>query len=190
MIQLNPNEKILLVLHKHWVVVLGKALVFLLLVIAPLVGITLLSSSSFQITIPVSVVVFSFCVYLMVLVLLMFLFWLDYYFDVWIITTERIIDIEQYGLFHREVSEFMLIHVEDVSIEIPGILATFMKFGTITIQTAGEESFKITQVPRIYEAKNLILQYSMVHNNHTPVGEIPHAEDKQNPSQSNQKAVH
>lgn len=170
MIQLNPNEKILIVLHRHWLVLFGKLVVCVFLALVPFLALGILAASNIQVVLSGNIILFAFSVYMMIIALIMFLFWMDYYFDIWIITTERIIDIEQRGLFNREVSEFMLMHVEDVTIEIPGILATLMKFGNIMIQTAGENSFKISQVPRVYEAKNIILQYSMAHNNHTQHG--------------------
>src|SRR3989338_3096464 len=39
----------------------------------------------------------------------------DYYLDVWIVTNERIINIEQRGLFSRTVSEQKLYRVQDVT---------------------------------------------------------------------------
>ena len=96
----------------------------------------------------------------MIISLFLFMFWVDYYLDMWVITSERIIDIEQKGLFRREISEFMLDKVQDITVEIPDIMATLLKYGNINIQTAGEKSFTIKQIPKIYEAKNLILDYS------------------------------
>ncbi len=168
MIQLSPNEKVLLVLHKHWIILFSKIVVFTFLLLVPFIGTGLFAYAEIPIPFATTTVLFGFLVYTMIIVLMIFLVWMDYYFDTWIITTQRIIDIEQRGLFNREMSEFMLIHVEDVTIEIPGIIATLMKFGNITIQTAGEQSFQIRQVPRIYEAKNIILQHSMAQHNQVP----------------------
>lgn len=98
--------------------------------------------------------------YMMILFLFLFLFWMDYYLDMWIITDRRIIAIEQKGLFRREVAEILLPRVQDVTIEISGIIETFLKFGTIKIQTAGEREFTINNIPRLYEIKDIILKYS------------------------------
>ena len=96
----------------------------------------------------------------MVLLLVSFVLWSDYYLDLWIITNQRIVDINQKGLFNREVSEFMLDKVQDVTVEIPDMLATFMKYGNLKIQTASDKTFEIKEIPNFYEAKNLIMDYS------------------------------
>jgi len=166
MIHLDPQEKILMVLHRHWIVILEKIIVGAFLLLFPLIAVPLLAvffSSVFAYT---GAVMFLFVVYFMIVVLVIFVFWIEYYLDVWIITTDRIIDIEQRSLFNREISEFRLKNVQDVTIEIPGMLAAFLKFGNIVIQTAGEKSFSIKQIPRAYEAKNLILDNSKQSNSH------------------------
>ena len=94
----------------------------------------------------------------MVLALVAFIMWTDYYFDVWIVTTERLIDIEQHGLFRRETSEFMLDKVQDITVEVPNMLGTLLKFGNVMIQTAGERSFSIKEIPNIYEVKRIIME--------------------------------
>lgn len=64
----------------------------------------------------------------------------DYFLDVWIVTNERIINIEQHGLFARTVSELRLNQVQDITSETKGFLETFLTYGDVHIQTAGERS--------------------------------------------------
>lgn len=64
----------------------------------------------------------------------------DYFLDVWIVTNERIINIEQHGLFSRTVSELRLNQVQDITSETKGFLETFLTYGDVYIQTAGEKS--------------------------------------------------
>lgn len=63
----------------------------------------------------------------------------DYFLDMWIVTNERIINIEQKGLFSRTVSEMRLNQVQDISSHTHGFLETFLTYGDVTIQTAGEK---------------------------------------------------
>lgn len=70
----------------------------------------------------------------------LFYFWTDYYLDILIISNKRIIDIEQQGMFYREISSFPLENIQDITIDIPGIVATFLDFGNVKLQTASEKS--------------------------------------------------
>lgn len=63
----------------------------------------------------------------------------DYFLDMWIVTNERIINIEQRGLFARSVSEMRLNQVQDITSHTQGFLETFLTYGDVTIQTAGEK---------------------------------------------------
>ncbi len=86
-----------------------------------------------------------------------FYFWTDYYLDTLIITNKRIFNIEQKGMFHRIISSFPLSRIQDVTVELPGILSTFLRFGTITIETAGENhGFTLHNATNPEEAKRII----------------------------------
>lgn len=99
----------------------------------------------------------------MIVMLVAFLFWMDHYLDVWIITNERVIDVEQRGLFRRETSEFSMDKVQDITVEIPHMIATFLRYGNLRIQTAGEKSFNIKDVPDVYEIKKIIMDQVTKH---------------------------
>lgn len=53
------------------------------------------------------------------------------------ITNQRIIDMNQHGLFKRTVAEASYDKIQDVRYTIHGVWQTLFKFGTIVIQTAG-----------------------------------------------------
>lgn len=85
--------------------------------------------------------------------------WVDYYLDVWIVTNERIISVEQKGLFNRFRSELRLSRVEDVSTEVKGFFATILHFGDVTIQTAGMEQNAIFKnIPQPYKVSEGIIK--------------------------------
>ena len=88
-----------------------------------------------------------------------FIGWVDYYLDAWIVTNDRIINIEQNGLFNRVISEQRLYRVQDVTAEVGGIIKTFFNFGTVFIQTAGEVGrFNFEEIPEPYLVKKIILE--------------------------------
>jgi hypothetical protein len=87
-----------------------------------------------------------------------FLIWVDYYFDIWIITSERVINIEQRGMFTRKVSELRFAKIEDITTEVKGFLPTVINYGDVKIQTAAEEAeFLFRTVSDPYEVKNIIM---------------------------------
>jgi len=88
-----------------------------------------------------------------------YLIWVDYYLDIWIITTERIINIEQKGLFVRRVSTAEYEKIQDITVEVTGFLQTMINFGNVRIQTAGElENIIFRKVSNPYEVKNLLVK--------------------------------
>ncbi|MFZ2025530.1 MAG: PH domain-containing protein [Microgenomates group bacterium] len=87
-------------------------------------------------------------------VLSKFLFW---FFNIFIVTNERIVDIDFVNLLHKDISETQLERVQDISYKTSGILATMFNFGDVTIQTAGEmPNFMFERVPKPSEVVDII----------------------------------
>lgn len=85
--------------------------------------------------------------------------WVDYYMDVWLVTSDRVISYVQNGLFNRVVSELRLSRVQDVNTKVKGLLATMFHFGDVTVETAGEYvNFDLKNVPHPYEVAEKILK--------------------------------
>lgn len=83
----------------------------------------------------------------------------DYYLDIDIVTNDRIIDIEQTSLFGRSVSELDLSRIQDVHSEVKGIIPTLFGYGTVKIQTAGEDkNFVFKQVSNPHVVRQRILE--------------------------------
>ena len=92
-----------------------------------------------------------------ILDLVAFLIWLFYYLNVQIITDRRIVDIDQVGLFHHEVSELHIENIEDVTSEVSGVLGTVFNYGDVYVQTAASiERFEFSDVPNPGSINKLI----------------------------------
>ncbi|MCH7492253.1 PH domain-containing protein [Patescibacteria group bacterium] len=63
-----------------------------------------------------------------------------YSFNTFIITEQRIIDVDQKGLFDRTVSETTYDKIQDVSTRVKGLMQTALHFGSVIIQTAGTQA--------------------------------------------------
>jgi uncharacterized membrane protein YdbT with pleckstrin-like domain len=56
------------------------------------------------------------------------------------VTTRNITYINQIGIFNRKVSEIAMTNLEDVTSQKKGIFATIFNFGTLAVETAGEQN--------------------------------------------------
>lgn len=61
--------------------------------------------------------------------------WIIYWYSVFIVTNQRLIQITQKGFFNRSVVDIGLKKILATSYEVKGIQATLLGFGTIMIQT-------------------------------------------------------
>ncbi len=64
----------------------------------------------------------------------------NYFLSLQIVTTKRLIDIDQIGLFRREVNELAVEKIEDVTYKQNDIFSTLFGYGTVSVQTAAEVS--------------------------------------------------
>lgn len=98
-------------------------------------------------------------VYVLSLWLFSFLEFTDFYLDTWIVTNDRIINVEQHGLFSRKASELHMGAVQDVTSGIVGIVRTFFDYGTVLVQTAAEHTqFVFKDVEHPEKVKERIIQ--------------------------------
>ena len=162
MIQLHENEHIILLLHKHWFVV-ARAVVgimFMLVLAAIILPLLPLVTSQLDPALVWALTGFVLAVYLMILGLFAFYSWMDYYLDMWIVTEKRVINIDQQGLFSRQISEVPMASIQDVTLDVSGFVETMLGFGDIRIQTAGEREFTIKDIPHLNAVKDAILEYA------------------------------
>lgn len=61
--------------------------------------------------------------------------WISWYFSVFIVTDQRLIQITQKGLFNRSVIDMRLNQIQMVNYQVAGIQETLLGFGTIMMQT-------------------------------------------------------
>ena len=142
MINLEEGEYIVMKLRKHWWRIFCWGVGLVLAAFLPLLmgGLFLVFSSDAGSDKLFYIFGFFFSVWLTILWLLFFIEWTDYYLDVWVITNRRVVDIDHRGLFSRDVATVRLEDVEDTTAELHGFLPTLLKFGTITLQTAGSKN--------------------------------------------------
>ncbi|HTK05382.1 MAG TPA: PH domain-containing protein [Candidatus Eisenbacteria bacterium] len=87
-----------------------------------------------------------------------------WHWNAFIVTSSRVIDIDQRGFFSRTVSEADFDRIQDVSYSIKGMLGTLLKFGTIELQTAGNATnLELQNVHDPKELHHLITESMHLH---------------------------
>ncbi len=161
-LKLDPDEKIVATVRRHWWVLVSESFFIIVLAGAPIFfyeAVTLvLLRFNLNLNDPFILFSFFYSLWLLCLWVVSFLIWTNYYLDVWVITNKQMIDVEQKGLFNREISNLRLDRIQDITVQIKGVLGTMMKFGNIIVQTAGEhKAFTILDAHHPERVKELIL---------------------------------
>lgn len=94
--------------------------------------------------------------YLLILgfILEAFLMW---FFNVYIITDERVIDVDFYSLIYKNISAAKIDNIEDITATTGGALRSIFDFGTVKIQTAAAVTeFEFADVPQPNKVITLI----------------------------------
>ncbi|MEP7162226.1 MAG: PH domain-containing protein [Candidatus Moraniibacteriota bacterium] len=157
----RETEVILEIIHRHWFNIAVHFIIVLLFALSVFGSLFLLPFLFPELNTQGNALFFLFMqnTLLLFLWIYAFLIWIDYYFDVWIITNERVINIEQKGLFVREVSELKFSRIQDVTSEVEGLIPTVLNFGDVSVQTAAEEErFLFRQVPDPYRIKDVLME--------------------------------
>ncbi len=157
----HDEEQVLAVYHRHWFDLFIHLFLSVFLSVLLLGGFLIMPSFFPEIAGGPNAAFFFFLEnsFLLFLWITLFLIWIDIYFDVWIITNERIVNIEQKDLFTRRVSELRFHTIQDVTSEVSGIIPSILDFGDVLVQTAGENPrFIFHNIPNPVGVKDLIMK--------------------------------
>lgn len=157
----RDNEVILHIIHRHWFNILVQFLGVLIAFLFLLLGMATIQTLAAQGNIIINPVTVYFLGNTILLFIWFFGFfiWIDYWFDIWIVTNQRIVNIEQRALFVREISELHLERVQDVTSEITGLIPSILNYGDVVVQTAGEQKyFRFRRVPDPNGIKDAIMR--------------------------------
>jgi membrane protein YdbS with pleckstrin-like domain len=142
LIKKHADETIEFQLRSHWIMFAGElVLVFVMALIPIAVGIffNLVWPNLFVGGISRPLLVLAASAYYLMMWAFFITKFVDYYLDVYLVTTHRVLDVQQNGMFSRTVAELDLARVQDVTSEVKGIFHSLLDFGDVKIQTAGAE---------------------------------------------------
>lgn len=140
----ESDEKIILLLRQHPIVnvkwILVTILLFLVPGIARAFGVFSAFPTGFDLVITLAWYLFT-----MAYALESFLSW---YFNVYFVTTLRVVDVDFYNLIYKQVSDANISKIQDVTYNMGGVTRTVFNYGNVFIQTAAEVSeFDFLAVP-------------------------------------------
>lgn len=149
----QKGESICLLIRKHIVTNLGWSLFFVILLIVPFIvfsefGREILNTEAFIQSLSAKTQVALVVLWYLISFLYALQNALLWFFNVLIVTNERVIDLDVTWPFHRHVTEAHISQVQDVSFKQGGFIASILNYGNIFVQTAGEtQGIEITQAP-------------------------------------------
>lgn len=163
MINLIEGEKIVLQKRRHWFALAAESFGLFLAALVPFLLIVFgMSAPAVReiITANWDLIVFKVSLWWLMVWMVFFVVWTNYYLDVLVITNYRLMDIEQKGLFARDMVEVNLSQIQDIKVEVVGVLASLMHFGDLYVQTAGaSREIIITKIENPQEVRNMISKY-------------------------------
>jgi len=146
----DKDEQVLLFVRKHFItnlpwIIIGIFLITLPLIVGPL-GFFLKISSPF---VSAKLILFLTLFYYLFSASFIFIKFITWYFNVSLITNERIIDIDFSDIIYKNLASTTLSLVQDVSYSQTGVFRTFFHYGDVLVQTAGESTnFDFDAVPQ------------------------------------------
>ncbi|MGA2910475.1 MAG: hypothetical protein ABSE04_01560 [Candidatus Microgenomates bacterium] len=139
----EDNEKIILMLRHHPIVNVKWIAITIVLLFGP----TLLNIFGIFGMLPLGYSLFITLAWYLLTFAYAFEGFLSWYFDVYFITTMRIVDINFLNLINKKVSDAEVTKIQDVSYTSGGFLGAIFNFGNVFIQTAADvQEFKFGNV--------------------------------------------
>lgn len=132
----EDDESVVLILRKHWQFLLPTILECIFLLLLPFILSVIIPNLPNR-----GLFVFSlFLVSLLISSSLLIYRYVRWFYNVNIITDQRVIDMDFETLFSHKTTEARLEKIEDITFKQIGILSNLFDIGSIYIQTAGAKS--------------------------------------------------
>lgn len=158
----SSDEETVFFLRPHWFVLLPLLLAFGVILVLPVAawfGVRIAAPYFFDNPGYEPLYVLGASIFFLFSWLFLFQNFIDFFLDIWVVTTHRVIDITQTGMFGRTTAELTLDRVQDVTSDVKGFIRTLFDYGTIYIQTAGErERFVFEDIPHPTHVAKRILE--------------------------------
>ena len=129
----DRDERIVLMLRKHLITNVPWIILTIILIFAP----SLLSFFPLLDFLPTHFQFVALLFWYLIVTAFFLESFLTWFFNVYLVTDERIIDIDFYNLIYREVTDAKLDKIQDVTYTLGGVVRTIFNYGDVVVQTAG-----------------------------------------------------
>jgi hypothetical protein len=165
----EAREKIILLLRQHWVTQLKWLVTSLVLVFLPLLlnYVPLLDflTPNYRFIIII--------IWYLLIIAFVYEQFISWFFHVFIITDERIIDVNFSNLIYKEISEAKIDNIEDVTYKQGGVLRAVFDFGDVACQTAAEQrQFVMEDVPQPNRVVKILNELKLEEEHEKIIGKV------------------
>ncbi len=145
----RSNEEVLLVTHKHPFVLLHHIIVGALLLLIPVLA--------WRIALVGPLLLYTLIICLPIALFYLYVGWYGWNRTLLLITNERVVFLEQRGLFQREMIECNMGNIQQVQHHVDGIMHTLFGYGNLIMSSGGSaEPIKIKDMPDPYQIQQEI----------------------------------
>jgi hypothetical protein len=135
----EAEEVVILFLRQHFIVNVPWILITIILVIAPTVIFPkLFSVLSLNFLLPPGYFFVGTMFWYLATFGFAFASFISWFFNIYIVTNERVVDIDFFYLLYKKFSQAELVKIQDISYTSGGVLAALFNYGYVRIETAGE----------------------------------------------------
>jgi hypothetical protein len=149
----EQDEEVILVIRSHWIVYVPQVFLAILVLALPWI-LGAISSDIFKSTaIFFSLLITSLLISGSILISTL----LKWYYNVDMITDQRVVDLDFPNIMAHTMSEAQLEHIEDVTQKQFGLLGSIFDVGTVYVQTAGSnQNIEFTNIPRPRDVQEIL----------------------------------
>jgi len=149
----EKEENVILIVRSHWIMYVPHLFLALLSLTLPFLFRLVIPELTENLSLFIVFFIFSGLLFLTVLVFAI----VKWYFNVNIITDQRVIDLDFTSVLSHTSSEARLERIEDVTHKQIGILSSVFDIGTLYIQTAGAKAeIEFDNIPRPREVQDIL----------------------------------
>lgn len=131
----EEKEKIILLLRKHWITNLSWFFLAIICFFAPL-ALRVFPIIEF---LPERYQLMSVIMWYLLLTAFIFEKFLTWFFNVYLVTDERLVDVDFYNLIYKQITEAKIDKIQDITFRVGGVVRSLFNYGDVLVQTAGAE---------------------------------------------------